>query len=67
MSARPFRPADMAVLVTGASGPLGGAVPVWIPGRIGPELRARASTTAARPTGTITWDDYLAQRYGARR
>ena len=40
--------------------------PVWpirVPGRFGREVRAGALTTAARPTGTRTWRDYLEARY----
>jgi uncharacterized protein YbjT (DUF2867 family) len=40
--------------------------PVWsirVPGRFGRELRAGALTTAAQPTGTRTWRDYLEARY----
>jgi uncharacterized protein YbjT (DUF2867 family) len=40
--------------------------PVWpirVPGRLGREVRAGALTTAAQPTGTRTWRDYLAGRY----
>jgi uncharacterized protein YbjT (DUF2867 family) len=39
--------------------------PVWpvrVPGRIARAVRAGALTTAARPTGTRTWRDYLAAR-----
>ncbi len=42
-------------------------LPVRIPGRIGRELRAGALTTAAQPAGSITWDDYLAARFGRSR
>jgi hypothetical protein len=51
-------------LARGTSRPV---LPVRIPSRIGRELRVGASTTAAQPTGSTTWDDHLAQRYGARR
>ncbi len=40
--------------------------PVWpirLPGRLAREVRAGALTTAAQPTGTRTWQDYLAARY----
>ena len=38
-------------------------VPIRMPGRAGRELRAGALTTAAGPTGTHTWADYLAAKY----
>ncbi|MEH1124613.1 SDR family oxidoreductase [Micromonospora sp. CPCC 206061] len=34
------------------------------PGGIARAMRAGALTTTARPTGTRTWQDYLAERYG---
>ena len=40
--------------------------PVWpirVPGRIGRELRNGALTTRAEPTGTRSWQDYLAAKY----
>ena len=40
--------------------------PVWsvrLPGRLAREVRAGALTTAAQPTGTRTWQDYLATKY----
>jgi uncharacterized protein YbjT (DUF2867 family) len=40
--------------------------PIWplrVPGRFGRELRSGALTTAARPVGTRTWHDFLADRY----
>jgi uncharacterized protein YbjT (DUF2867 family) len=40
-------------------------LPLRVPGRIARAVRAGALTTAARPTGTRSWDDYLAQRYGS--
>ncbi len=40
-------------------------LPLWIPGRIGRQLRAGALTTTAQPTGTLTWGDYLTETYRA--
>lgn len=40
--------------------------PVWairIPGRMSRAIRAGGLTTEARPTGTHTWEDYLAAKY----
>jgi len=40
--------------------------PIWrlrIPGRMASAIRAGGQTTKARPTGTRTWEDYLAARY----
>lgn len=37
---------------------------VRVPGRLGRGFRAGHLTTAAPPTGGITWDGYLAERYG---
>lgn len=42
-------------------------LPLRVPGRIASAVRAGALTTTARPTGTRTWDDYLAERYGVVR
>ena len=56
------RPADIRILLTGASGNLGSAV---LPRLIedGHDVRAGALTTTAQPTGTRAWRDYLAARY----
>ena len=42
-------------------------LPLRLPGRIARAVRAGALTTAARPTTTRSWDDYLTERYGAVR
>ena len=42
-------------------------LPLRVPGRMGRELRAGALTTAAQPAGSLTWDDYLAARFGRSR
>ena len=39
-------------------------LPLRLPGRIARGVRAGALTTTVRPTGTRSWDDYLAERYG---
>lgn len=41
-------------------------LPVRIPGRLGRTLRAGALTTTATPTGTRSWQHYLADTYGTR-
>ena len=40
-------------------------VPVRVPGRLGAAFRARPFVTSAEPTGTTTWNDYLASRGAA--
>ncbi|MCW6007104.1 NAD(P)H-binding protein [Micromonospora sp. CPCC 205371] len=37
------------------------------PGRIARAMRAGALTTNAQPTGTRTWEEYLAERYGTEQ
>jgi uncharacterized protein YbjT (DUF2867 family) len=39
-------------------------VPVWIPGRVGSGFRAGYHLTSRRPTGRITWEEWLSRRYG---
>ena len=39
---------------------------LWIPGGFGRAMRAGYNTAPDRPSGTVTWEAWLAERYGPR-
>lgn len=41
-------------------------IPLYVPGTVAAGFRAGHNTLPERPSGSVTWEDWLAKRYGAR-
>lgn len=41
-------------------------VPLWLPGKVAAGFRGAYNTLPEQPSGTVTWEAWLAERYGGR-